>query len=140
MYICCRLVPLKSKFLPFCFIIILLLSFNSINAQTDQFAKIGAQKYALQKDLLIEPPPPILKNKLLPIGVASAKALQYNHQISTKEELQLELDSIKKHYAGFLKSFSPVQKTLRHQLPIETMNWRVGTIDDQQNFKNTLEL
>ena len=66
-------------------------------------------------------------------------AFKYNHQISTKQELQLELDSIKKHYAGFLKSFSPVQKSLRRQMPIETMNWRIETIDDQQNFKNTLE-
>ena len=115
-----------------------LISFNSLNAQTDQFAKIGAQKYELQKDLLIEPPPPVLTNKILPGGLMQGDAFKYNHQISTKQELQLELDSIKKHYEGFLKSFSPVQKSLRRQMPIETMNWRIETIDDQQNFKNDL--
>ncbi|MGI9138126.1 MAG: sugar-binding domain-containing protein, partial [Sediminibacterium sp.] len=129
---------LKSKLLC-CLIIGLLIFLNSINAQVDQFAKIGAQKYVLQKDLLVEPGPPILKNKMLPIGIASAQAIEYNHQISTKQELQLELDSIKKHYAGFLKSFSPIQKNIRQKLPIETMQWRIETIQDQQNFKNTLE-
>ena len=121
------------------FLIFSLINFNIAYTQTDQFAKIGAQKYALQKDLLIEPPPPVLSNKILPGGLLKVDAFKYNHQITTKQELQLELDSIKKQYAGFLQSFSPTQKTLRRKLPIETMRWRIETIDDQQNFKHTLE-
>ena len=141
MYKYCKVVKSRIYFFNFCFVALSLslISFNSLNAQTDQFAKIGAQKYELQKDLLIEPPPPVLSNKILPGGLMQGDAFKYNHQISTKQELQLELDSIKKHYADFLKSFSPVQKSLRRQMPIETMNWRIETIDDQQNFKNTLE-
>jgi len=139
MYKYCKVVYSRIYFFNFCFVALSLISFNSLNAQTDQFAKIGAQKYALQKNLLIEPPPPVLTNKVLPGGLMQGDAFKYNHQISTKEELQLELDSIRKHYSGFLKSFSPLQKSLRRQIPIETMNWRIGTIDDQQNFKNTLE-
>lgn len=132
-------IKINKNHLIFNFLIFSLLNSNTTHSQTDQFAKIGAQKYELQKKLLIEPAPPILKNKILPTGVQQVDAFKYNHQIATKQELQFELDSIKKQYAGFLQSFSPKLQTIRHQLPIETMYWRVETKEDQQNFKNTLE-
>ena len=54
MYKYCKVVKSRIYFFNFCFVVLSLISFNSLNAQTDQFAKIGAQKYELQKDLLID--------------------------------------------------------------------------------------
>lgn len=117
-------VKMKLKKIVSFFVCSLFIS-NLMNAQVDQFAKIGGQKYDLRKNLLIEPGPPKLTNKLLPTGVLNNKLLQYNHQISTKEELYLELDSIKKQYLPFLKSLSPKQSVIRKKLAIDKMNWRV---------------
>ena len=53
MYTYCRVVKLRSYYINFCLMALSLISFYTLNAQIDQFAKIGAQKYELQKDLLI---------------------------------------------------------------------------------------
>ena len=120
------------------FLCLLVFKFNNAIAQTDRFAKIGGQNYDLRKDLLIEPGPPVLTNKILSNGVKGNNPLIFNAQLSTKEELYNALDSIKKFYAPFLLNQSPLQQNIRKRINIENMKWRVDAEQDLKDFSTIL--
>ncbi len=109
------------------------------HAQQDRFAKIGGQQYELRKDLLIEPQPLSLPDKVLPGGMVSSSAINFKRNNETKEALYAELDSIRKVYLPFLENYAPLASTGRSRIPIPSMSWRKETDADLTHFQHTLE-
>lgn len=103
-------------------------------AQIDQFAKIGGQTYQFQKDQLIEPQPPKLPTIQLPVGIIPS-AIPFYKAPATKEWLQSALDSIRTEYAPYMKNYAPPLKSKRNRVAIEKMQWRIETVEDQQNIE-----
>lgn len=119
--------------------LVLLLCCANLKAQTDQFAKIGGQKYVLNTNQLIEPGPPVLQNIQLPGGVGLNGFPAFKSPVETKEALYAELDSARKYYEPYLRNLVPFDQKSRVKLPITQMNWRVETSADRSEFSNTLQ-
>lgn len=119
--------------------VFLFLFFGISIAQQDRFAKIGGQKYTLQKEILTEPKPIPISGKQLPVGIASSTPLQFNSKKDTNASLQAELDSMRKVYAPFLNNFAPLKGTERCRIDIASMDWRKETEEDVRHFVQTLE-
>lgn len=109
-----------------------------IMAQQDRFAQIGGQSYALRRDLLIEPGPPDITRKTLPVSISKAFPISFSRPAETPENLKKELDSARKRYLPYLRDLSPLGKTGRRRLSVDSMQWRLETEVDRQDFTSTL--
>ncbi|MEN9883069.1 MAG: hypothetical protein RLZZ420_286 [Bacteroidota bacterium] len=114
------------------FIFACLLS-SSAFAQQDQFAKIGAQEYALQRQLLIEPAPPKLDIHGLPAGVDLTRKFTWLEQRENKAYLGKQLDSMKAKYLQFMEDYSPMQSP-RKRIRMDSMMWKKGTNEDRKDI------
>ena len=107
-------------------------------AQQDRFAQIGGQSYLLRRDLLVEPGPPDITRKTLPVSISNASSFAFSRPAETAEILKKELDSARKRYAPYLRDLSPLGQTGRRRLSVDSMQWRLETVEDRQDFASTL--
>lgn len=97
----------------------------------DRFARIGAQEYTLQRELLIEPSPSKLPATYLPGGIIGADKFTIPPLNESKEQLYRELDSLRAVYRPFLMDFSPLMKYTRSRMRIDSMLWREETAEEK---------
>ena len=118
--------------------IALLVFIQSALAQQDRFAQIGGQSYALRANLLVETKPETFTLKNLPSGLDRLPNIRFQTPVASIETLDRELDSARKHYAPFLKEYATMGATGRKRLYLDSMQWRLETPEDRQNFPATL--
>jgi hypothetical protein len=118
------------------FVIVIFLSIHFSQhsyAQQDQFAKIGAQEYAIQRQLLVEPGPPALNLHPLPSGMQAGIDLKWSANKDNQVALYQQLDALRTKLKPYMEDYSPL-KTPRKRLLIDSMQWRKGTDDDRINI------
>lgn len=107
-------------------------------AQQDQFAKIGSQEYAIQRQLLIEPGPPDLTIRPLPKGIQSEGLIEWPDRQDDKVNLYKQLDSLRTILKPFMADFSPL-KSPRKKLLLDSMYWRKGTESDRLGIEQVFK-
>lgn len=105
----------------------------------DKFAEIGTRKYDARVNLLTEPQPLVLPEINLPVTHNSAAVFKAINTISTKEELNVELARMRKHYEPFLQDLAPVPAETRKQIPLTEFDWKIETDEDLADFSGTLK-
>lgn len=110
-----------------------LLCAASVSAQ-DKFADIATGRYQLRRDRLVEPQPPRLETRLLPVSHDPSAAFAPMPAMATGEELRAELDQMKRQYAPFMRDVAPRLETLRRRVPLDSFDWRIGTDADRGNL------
>ncbi len=104
------------------------LSSGTLSAQ-DHFADIATARYQL-RSTLVEPQPPELPQKFLPVEHDPQAAFQPMHVWSTDVELEAGLARLREQYAPYMREVAPALPTSRTSLPLDRFDWRVGTEAD----------
>ena len=104
----------------------------------DKFVEIATSKYQMREQLLIVPQPPVLSDITLPATNNPNSIFRKVLPISTKEELNAELDKLREHYSTFMQDLAPAFKQMRTKTPLTEFNWRVKIPSDQLDFVTTL--
>jgi hypothetical protein len=115
---------------------LLAFGFNKLSAQ-DKFAEI-ATRSAVRTQLLVEPKPAVLPNKILPPMVESKKAFLPMDIMDTKEELVAALKKMKEQHAVFLEDKAPAINKTREITLLDKFQWRVETAADRADFMRVL--
>lgn len=110
----------------------------SVSAQ-DKFADIGTQAYDLKGKGLVQPQPKVLPTIVLPATNQTKARFKVVNPISTQEELNMDLEKIRKRYTPFMQNFAPAYTSQRQHLALSDFNWRVATAKDSADFGNTLQ-
>ncbi|HLP38184.1 glycoside hydrolase family 2 protein [Lacibacter sp.] len=105
--------------------------------QHDPFAEIGNKAAATRTHLLITPKPEILPNIILPIA-KSNRGFKPLDKMDTQEELQQELQKMRKQYEPFLKNIAPQIQNKRISFSLEKFDWRIETAADRRDFLNVV--
>ncbi|MBD0777819.1 glycoside hydrolase family 2 [Maribacter sp. ANRC-HE7] len=105
----------------------------------DHFSKIGTRKTSTRIHLLEEKLPPVLANLYLPKMSGKKSAFQPMDKMDTPEELKRELSLMDAKFTPFMANFAPKLKATRKQLQFNELQWRIETVQDQQNFTETLQ-
>ena len=114
------------------------IGFNSWSQGKDRFAEIGNKAAATRLNLLVNPKPPLIKYRSLPLSNSTANAFVPMNKLDTKEELTAALDSIRKLYAPYLQNFAPKAEVTRNRTTLHSFNWRVETEEDRKDFGRVL--
>lgn len=117
------------------------MSANSENnsEKRDIFAQIAAQRVAYRDAVLVEPQPPKLPGRFLPVGEPDTKTpFCPLRKLDTAEKLQRELERQRHRHEKFLKNLAPKLKKTRITVPLEKFNWRIETQNDRTDFAYTL--
>jgi len=93
------------------------------------------QPVSRRTDALVEPQPPSLPRKVLPLAAVDPNAVfAPQDRLDTAEKLDRELDELRARYAPFMENLAPPIEETRLVLPLETFDWRVETDGDQADF------
>ncbi len=105
----------------------------------DVFANIATQREELQNALLIEPLPPTLPERFLPVGRSDARAaFRPAAKLDSAEKLQRALVRERKRVEPFLRNLAPAPASVRSVTPLTACDWRLETEADRQDFPGTL--
>ena len=108
------------------------LSSAPLSAQ-DKFADIATARYQL-RSTLVEPAPPELPQKFLPVENDPQAAFRPMHTLSTGAELKAELAKLREQYAPYMKDVAPALPVSRASVPLDVFDWRIGTEADAGDF------
>lgn len=89
------------------------LSSAPLSAQ-DKFADIATARYQL-RSTLVEPAPPELPQKFLPVENDPQAAFRPMHTLSTGAELKAELAKLREQYALYMKDVAPALPVSRRE-------------------------
>ena len=107
--------------------------------QADRFAEIGNKAAATRTQLLVNPVPPPLPDKVLPLDQQAGQGFAPMDRMDTQEELQAALVQVRKRYAPFMRQLAPALVSKRARMVLERFDWRVGTAEDDRNFLSVLQ-
>lgn len=101
----------------------------------DAFATIAAQKVNYRDQSLIKPAPVELPDTFLPLDkVVTERNPLPGKKIASAQDLDEELQSQRVLFQNFLKNLAPKIKPTRKTVFLETFDWRIGSIEDKQDF------
>lgn len=103
-----------------------------------QRPQVGAQPVSDRKSALIEPLPPALPKRFLPVEQTDPDAAFQPQPAFTKIDLQQELERLRAVYAPFLRNLAPIPAATRRILPLTEFDWRIQTEADLRDFSQTL--
>ena len=107
--------------------------------QEDLFAKIAEQRAETQRAALVEPVPPTLPERYVPVARSDTRAaFRPKAKLDTPEKLWAELDKVRQKMARYLRDLAPAAPSARLMVPVETFDWRLETQGDRQDFATTL--
>lgn len=101
--------------------------------EPDFFAGIGNKAQNHRKQLLEEKKPPLLPQVFLPMGKGKTHAFQVTPEISTREELYAELETLKKQMVPFMADMAPQLPSYRKKVELGTFQWRLQDEQDPLN-------
>lgn len=113
----------------------------------DLFAQIAAglvaddaQPYAPAREALVEPLPPDLPGRFLPVDADDPEAaFAPLPKLDTPEHLAQALADYRRRYAPFLLNLAPEPEQTRICLPIYEFDWRIATAEDAADFVGILQ-
>jgi len=105
----------------------------------DQFGQIGTRKTATRTHLLENKLPPTIPESYLPEMKGLKSSFVPIDRMDTKEELQEELELMKRKFIPFMSNFAPEIKKTRKRLSLDNFQWRIETEEDQLDFIKTLK-
>jgi len=112
---------------------------NKPDRKKDVFADIAAQKFAAQREQLVEPQPPKLPMRNLPAGKSNPQAqFKPAEKLDTPVKLQRALEQERRRMARFMENLAPAVASVRIITPITTCDWRMETDADRRDFGATL--
>ncbi len=120
-------------------LIIFLLWLSVTGFSQDKFTDISTRSYDNRTNLLIVPQPPVLPDISLDVTHIPSAVFKPVNDISTKEELYVELDKMRKLYEPFMQNLAPAFTSSRHQVLLSEFNWREETQDDITDFPSTMK-
>jgi hypothetical protein len=110
------------------------------NRTNDTFAEIAAGGMNLAGKGLVELNLPVLGEKGFELTeVDEAAVFTPLIKMSTAEELQDELERKRQEYAPFMEQHAPTLPSYRIRQEIKEFDWRMGTVEDEQDFIGTLQ-
>ncbi|MEN8120276.1 MAG: sugar-binding domain-containing protein [Bacteroidota bacterium] len=126
---------------PISIVIVVLILFAIPNAYsqegTDVFQQIAQQKISEVPGIVANPAPE-LPRIVLPFDKKATNNFTPLNKIDTQEELDTELEKMRKHYAVFLQDLAkPIQK--RKTIEFEKFNWRLAEYYEQNNSQFAIE-
>lgn len=104
----------------------------------DFFAEIATARQAKQRELLEKPLLPQVPSQSLPLD-AKPSARSKAPSITTVEQMQSALDTLRERYRPFLADQAPELPNTRDLLDINTFQWRIETDEDRENFSSVLD-
>ncbi len=119
-------------------IIACVLFFCTATHAQDIFAEIGTRKYQTREHLLVVPQPPVLKNIVLPTLHSPSAVSKVVNPMSTKEELNKELEILRKRFQPFMQKLAPEFPKTRNRMYLNEFNWRLETAADLVNYQHAL--
>jgi len=106
------------------------------NQHADVFAQIASRRIESEKKVLIEPQPPKLPQRFLPIKKSDPLAFfKPLPKLDTPAKLHHELKRQRRNYSRFLQDFAPKPQATRTRMPLKTFDWRIETPADLNDFK-----
>lgn len=107
--------------------------------KNDVFAEIASRRIKYRDQNLVEPQPPELKDKELPLQTGSETCLfKPERKLNTQEELQQELESKQNQYKKYMQDLAPELKSYRSRKDLIEFDWRKETERDRRNFQQVL--
>jgi hypothetical protein len=107
--------------------------------QKDIFADIAAQQFKARAAGLVEPQPPKLKDKCLPLdGLDAAAVVEPLEKMHTPEQLQQELERMRGQYVPYMQDFVPALPAVRSAFELTDFSWRKETDEDVRDFSLVL--
>lgn len=107
----------------------------------DFYADIASKNISLQEDRPMD--------SILPVRPTPFPLLEWNgsssyyydsvHKISAQDEIETELDKLRKKYAPFMKDMAPKMKEKRVSFRIERMQFRYETEEDLKDFQGLVD-
>ncbi|WP_170315100.1 glycoside hydrolase family 2 protein [Saccharibacillus brassicae] len=112
------------------------------NRKIDAFADIAASGMSLLGKGLEEPKPPLLQDKYFEWAnpdKADQSAPVAKRKMSTAEELDEELERMRKQYAPYMEQHAPDLPDCRLRVELRAFDWRIGTAEDELDFVGALQ-
>ena len=105
----------------------------------DVFADIAQQRIIYRDQSLVEPAPAELPDVTIPLETCDQNAVfEKSDKIDSAEKLSVELENMRKKYAGFMANYAPEISSLRTRKYVSQFNWRIETEEDKSDFLNVL--
>ncbi|OQO69270.1 hypothetical protein BH747_10200 [Enterococcus villorum] len=109
----------------------------STSRKNDQYANIAMISSDKNKENLVVPTPPKIEKKHLPLG-NSTETITLPPKIDNQDLLMAKVKKLRTHFQTFLEKKSPRLSSNRTKIILKTFDWRIETIEDQQNFQGVL--
>jgi len=101
----------------------------------DRFAEIAVQAGNLGGNLLIQPEPPKLPERFLPVKKNNPKAaFRPRPKLDSVKKLQRELVKQQRKIARFMQDLAPKFESMRKTVMLKEFHWRKETDADLKNF------
>ncbi len=122
------------------FLLFLLLSGVSVRLfSQDRFAEIATRMYEERSSLLMEPQPPVLPEKYLPVTNDKSAGFKPMNKLDTPEELAVALKAMKGKYAPYLRELAPPLSKKRDRFLLKDFDWRIGTFDEPRELSDAFD-
>ncbi len=104
----------------------------------DHFGAIAAGEIGSKRIPLIFPAPPPKNGVQFPLKICTRKATDVYKKMSTREELDTEIERLKEAYTPFLQKLAPIPKQTRTIVSLKEFSMREATEEDLFDFGRVL--